>query len=60
MLKLLIGLVIAVAAWVPLSMADPRDIAFQAAILGVFGTVIGAIIALVGLVQCVRRGSAPQ
>jgi hypothetical protein len=36
MLKIAIGIAIALAAWVPLGMADARDIPFQAAILGVF------------------------
>ena len=52
-----IGIVIAVAAWVPLNLSDPRDIPFQAAVLGIFGTLIGGIIAIVGLVQWVRQNS---
>ena len=59
MLKILIGLVIVIAAWVPLSLADPRDIPFQAAILGVLGTILGGILVVVGLVQWVRR-AAPR
>jgi hypothetical protein len=57
-LKIAIGIIIALVDWVPLNLSDPRDIPFQAAILGLFGTLIGAIIALVGLVQWARRGSA--
>jgi hypothetical protein len=57
-LKIAIGIVIALIAWVPLSLSDPRDIAFQAGILGMLGTLIGGIIALVGLVQLVRRAVA--
>jgi hypothetical protein len=59
MLKVLIGLVIAVAAWVPLNLSEPRDIPFQAAILGIFGTLVGGVLVLVGLVQWVRR-AAPR
>ncbi|MEJ0077316.1 MAG: hypothetical protein WDO17_18135 [Alphaproteobacteria bacterium] len=58
MLKIAIGIVIALVAWVPLSLSDPRDIAFQAGLLGIFGTVVGGIVALVGLVQLVRRAVA--
>jgi hypothetical protein len=54
-LKIAIGIVIALIAWIPLSLSDPRDIAFQAGILGIIGTLIGGITALVGLVQVVRR-----
>jgi hypothetical protein len=54
-LKIAIGVVIALVAWVPLSLSEPRDIPFQAAILGIVGTVVGGIIALVGLVRLVRR-----
>jgi hypothetical protein len=57
-LKIAIGIVIALIAWVPLSLSDPRDIAFQAGILGMLGTLIGGIIALIGLVQLVRRAVA--
>jgi hypothetical protein len=55
MLKIAIGIVIALISWAPLSLSDPRDIAFQAGILGIVGTLIGGIIALVGLVQVARR-----
>jgi hypothetical protein len=58
LLKIAIGVVIGVAAWIPLNLSDPRDIPFQAAILGIVGTVVGGIIAIVGLVQLLRRGSA--
>ena len=58
MLKLVIGIAIGVASWVPLALSGPRDIPFQAAILGVLGTVVGGIIAIVGLVQLLRRASA--
>ena len=57
MLKVVIGLVIAVAAWVPINLAEPRDIPFGAAIFAIFGTFVGGIIVIVGLVQSVRRGS---
>jgi hypothetical protein len=58
-LKIAVGIVIALISWVPLSLSDPRDIAFQAGILGIVGTLIGGIIALVGLVQVVRRAFWP-
>jgi hypothetical protein len=57
LLKIAIGIVIGIAAWVPLSLAEPRDIPFQAAILGILGTLIGAIFVIVGLVQWLRQPS---
>ena len=53
---LAVGIVVAVAAWVPLNIdPDPRDIPVGAVILGVLGTVVGGVIALVALVRLVRR-----
>jgi hypothetical protein len=49
-LWLVIGLVIVVVAWIPLNLSDPRDIPFIPAILGLVGSVVGGIIALVAVV----------
>jgi hypothetical protein len=57
MVKIIVGVVVIVAAWIPINLAEPRDIPFGAAILAILGTVVGGIIAIVGLVQWVRRGS---
>jgi hypothetical protein len=52
---LVVGLVIAGAAWVPLNLSDPRDIPFVPAILAIVGSVGGGVIVLVNLVQWVRH-----
>jgi hypothetical protein len=57
-LWLLIGLAIVVLAWIPLSLSDPRDIPFIPAILGIVGSIVGGVIALVAVVRWVRRGAA--
>jgi hypothetical protein len=56
-LWIVVGLVIAIGAWVPLNLAGRGDIPFGAAILGVVGTAIGSVIVLVAVVQRVRHGS---
>ena len=56
-LWIVVGLVIAIAAWGPLNVAERGDIPFGAAVLGVVGTVIGGIIVLVAVVRWVRHGS---
>ena len=56
-LWIVVGLVIAIGAWVPLNLAGRGDRPFGAAILGVVGTAIGGIIVLVAVVQWVRHGS---
>jgi hypothetical protein len=57
-LWLLVGLAIVVLAWIPLNLSDPRDIPFIPAILGIVGSVVGGVIALVAVVRWVRRGAA--
>jgi hypothetical protein len=57
-LWLLVALVIVVLAWIPINLTDPGDIPFIPAILGIVGSVIGGVIALVGLVRWVRQGAA--
>jgi hypothetical protein len=56
-LWIVVGLLIAIGAWVPLNIADRHDIPFQAAVLGLVGTVIGGVIVIVAAVQWVRLGS---
>ena len=58
MLRLLVALVIVVLAWIPLNLSDPRDIPFIPAILGIVGSVVGGVIALVAVVRWVRQGAA--
>jgi hypothetical protein len=60
LLWVVIGLAIAIAAWVPLNTADPRDIPVGAAIFGVIGTLVGGVIVLVAVVRWVRRGAAQR
>jgi hypothetical protein len=57
-LWLVIGLVIVVVAWIPLNLSDPRDIPFIPAILGLVGSVVGGVIALVAVVRWIRQASA--
>jgi hypothetical protein len=57
-LWLLVALVIVVLAWVPLNLSDPRDIPFIPAILGIVGSIISGVIALVAVVRWVRQGAA--
>jgi hypothetical protein len=57
-LWLLVGLAIVVLAWIPLNLSDPRDIPFIPAILGIVGSIVGGVIALVAVVRWVRRGAA--
>jgi len=57
-LWLLVALVIVVLAWIPLNLSDPRDIPFIPAILGIVGSVVGGVIALVAVVRWVRQGAA--
>ena len=49
-----VGLAIVVLSWVPLNMADPRDIPFGAAILGFVGSIVGGVIALVAGIRWIR------
>ena len=55
---IVVGLVIAVAAWVPINLADPRDIPFIPAILAIVGSFVGGVIVLVAVVQWVRHAAA--
>ena len=58
-LWIVIGLAIAIAAWIPLNIdPDPRDIPVGAVILGVIGTLIGCIIVLVALIRLARQGAS--
>jgi hypothetical protein len=56
-LWLLVALVIVVLAWIPLNLSDPRDIPFIPAILGIVGSFVGGVIALVAVVRWVRQGA---
>jgi hypothetical protein len=56
---IVVGLVIAGLAWVPLNLTDPQDIPFIPAILAIVGSGVGGVIVLVAIVQWVRRASAP-
>jgi uncharacterized membrane protein YeaQ/YmgE (transglycosylase-associated protein family) len=58
LLWVVIGIGIALAAWIPLNMADPRGIPFGAAVLGIVGSFVGGVIVLVAVIRCVRHGSA--
>ena len=58
-LWIIIGLAIAIAAWIPLNVdTDPRDIPIGAFIIGVVGSLIGGILVLVGVIRLVRRGAS--
>jgi hypothetical protein len=59
-LWIIVGLAIAGLAWVPLNLSDPRDIPFIPAVLGMVGTLVGGVIALLNVVQWVRHASARQ
>jgi NAD/NADP transhydrogenase beta subunit len=54
---IVVGLVIAGLTWVPINLADPRDIPFIPAILAILGSIVGGIIVLVAIVQWVRHAS---
>ena len=56
---IVVGVVIAGLAWVPLNLTDPGDIPFIPAILAILGSIGGGVIVLVAIVQWVRHGSAP-
>ena len=57
---IIVGLAIACLAWVPLNLSDPRDIPFIPAVLGMVGTLVGGVIALVNVVQWMRHAAARQ
>ena len=54
----IIGVAIAGCSWIPLNLADRRDIPFGAAILGLAGSLVGGVIALIAFVALVRRSAA--
>lgn len=58
LLWVVIGIAVGILAWIPLNMADSRDIPFGAAILGIVGSFVGGVIVLVAVIGWVRRGSA--
>jgi len=58
-LWVLIGLAIVAVAWIPLNLSDQRDIPFIPAILGLVGSFVGGIIALVAVIRWVRHAPAP-
>ena len=60
LLWVFIGIAIGIMAWVPLNLADRRDIPFGAAILAIVGSGAGGIIVLVAAVRWVRRGAATR
>ena len=58
MIALAVGLFIAMASWVPLWIVEARDPYSMPIGLGLFavaGSVVGGVIALIGLVRLVRR-----
>jgi hypothetical protein len=54
----IVGLTIAGCSWIPLNMADRRDIPLDAAILGVAGSLVGGVIALIAFMTLLRQGPA--
>jgi hypothetical protein len=54
---IILGIPIAVLARIPINLTDPGDIPFGAAILGMLGTIVGAIIVPVAVVQWARRSA---
>ena len=52
------GLMITGFSWTPLNLADRRDIPFGAAILGVAGSLVGGVIALIAFMALLRQGPA--
>jgi len=58
MIAVAVGLLIAIASWVPLWIVEARDPYSMPIVLGLFavaGSVVGGGIALIGLVRLVRR-----
>jgi hypothetical protein len=58
MIAVAVGLFIAIASWVPLWIVEARDPYSMPIVLGLFavaGSVVGGVIALIGLVRLVRR-----
>ena len=58
MIAVAVGLLIAIASWVPLWIIEARDPYSIPIVLGLFavaGSIVGGVIALIGLVRLVRR-----
>ena len=58
MIAVAVGLLIAIASWVPLWIVEARDPYSIPIVLGLFavaGSIVGGVIALIGLVRLVRR-----
>jgi hypothetical protein len=58
MIAVAVGLFIAIASWVALWIVEARDPYSMPIVLGLFavaGSVVGGVIALIGLVRLVRR-----
>jgi len=58
MIAVAVGLLIAIASWVPLWIVEARDPYSMPIVLGLFavaGSIVGGVIALIGLVRLVRR-----
>jgi len=58
MIAVAVGLLIAIASWVPLWIVEARDPYSMPIVLGLFafaGSIVGGVIALIGLVRLVTR-----
>ena len=58
MIAVAVGLLIAIASWVPLWIVEARDPYSMPIVLGLFavaGSIVGGVIAVIGLVRLVRR-----
>ena len=58
MIAVAVGLFIAIASWVPLWIVEARDPYSMPIVLGLFafaGSIVGGVIAVIGLVRLVRR-----
>jgi len=56
---IVVGVLIGIASWIPINLADRYSIPFTEAVIAIAGTIIGGIIVLVAIVQWVRYGSRP-
>jgi hypothetical protein len=58
MIAVAVGLLIAIASWVPLWIVEARDPYSMPIVLGLVafaGSIVGGVIALIGVVRLVRR-----
>ena len=58
MIAVAVGLFIAIASWAPLWIVEARDPYSMPIVLGLFavaGSIVGGVIAVIGLVRLVRR-----